>query len=759
MQELRFSIVYGTPAVTQVLTHSPDGWDDNFIEIERSTEFHGFMTSFIPKLKFVKDGATLLRNIFYRAIPNYVKAYLLIEKLDKINLTYSQIFYGELKFDTFKDERNFVEITVAEGTLASIIKLNLDGSYEYIGALGDYYKDDVMHPDTAILATTIPFRTTWNFLQGFFNCLIANSNNLLLVGTSLSSVPNNNYLGILISGITNPTEANGWYQFKGFFNGSQYFQLNIGTNIYFLVFDVIFNRYILGLGTSPDDAINNYYRITVSGCTSNPANCNGLYNIVGLYNGQPYYYYHSGTYYFYIYYTTLINKYVIAGDIIPTSPATIDDNWTWFGPPYYVSACAVCDDLIGTYVPYTPLTGTIVTAYTNNVFQQTTPAGIYNYNPPYTAIGTYTGTIAMVTPTNPFNIDVSVLITILENPTIPLVSLIQAYYFRTRDLTMNNLPNIALSLNDIYKSLACTSAIGMGIELIGGIETLIFKKVEDFYLNTATDEIENIGEVADDFKLSLWDKAINSVKIGYANRTYDNSIDDRLEFNATEAIYTINNKLFTKQLDKQSKFRADWKGIWGIYNGIETQDEDIFFTCLQWATYAGVTGWFFWYATSQKISTPTTTSALAYNVPISTVRCLQKNINILASLSFAQLNDYFYLTPPPNNNDKKNSKQNLGDIKTEEVTGVLPFIYERQSILISAGTKFLLPFIFEFTGKVSENFTTNFKANPNGFITFAFKGETYKGFISKAKYKPTGKEKCTFTLISAPDNDLTKLIR
>jgi hypothetical protein len=70
-----------------------------------------------------------------------------------------------------------------------------------------------------------------------------------------------------------------------------------------------------------------------------------------------------------------------------------------------------------------------------------------------------------------------------------------------------------------------------------------------------------------------------------------------------------------------------------------------------------------------------------------------------------------------------------------------------------------LPFIFEFTGQVSENFTANFKANPNGFITFAFKGETYKGFILKAKYKPTGKEKCTFTLISTPDNDLKKLIR
>jgi hypothetical protein len=176
MNELRFSIVHGTPAVTTVLAHSPDGWDENFIEIQRSEDFHGFMTSFIPKLKFVKDGATLLRTIFYNGVPNYVRAYLTIDKLDKTLLTYSQIFYGELKFDTFIDDRDFVEITVAEGELSQILKKNLDTDFDCQGKffpvnnlIFDNEEAIAITGSVFLLNLTTPF-ITGNYIDaGIFN--------------------------------------------------------------------------------------------------------------------------------------------------------------------------------------------------------------------------------------------------------------------------------------------------------------------------------------------------------------------------------------------------------------------------------------------------------------------------------------------------------------------------------------------------------------------------------------------------------------
>jgi hypothetical protein len=94
MKDLRFTIISPT-LVDMVLENSPIGWDENFITLSRSKEYHGFFRSYSQSLKFVKEGAQRLREIFYNyavatqgvtALYNSL-AQLKIEKLDPVLLT------------------------------------------------------------------------------------------------------------------------------------------------------------------------------------------------------------------------------------------------------------------------------------------------------------------------------------------------------------------------------------------------------------------------------------------------------------------------------------------------------------------------------------------------------------------------------------------------------------------------------------------------------------------------------------------------
>lgn len=125
MKELQFIIKNGL-AETK-LSHSPDGWEDMSLEIERSNKFLGMVRSYSLSLKFVLEGANLIRGIFYKRIPNDV--YLIVKKLNPITLVYEQIYTGLFDFSTFVDSFYYVNIAVLDNGLSNIIKKNMDVSY------------------------------------------------------------------------------------------------------------------------------------------------------------------------------------------------------------------------------------------------------------------------------------------------------------------------------------------------------------------------------------------------------------------------------------------------------------------------------------------------------------------------------------------------------------------------------------------------------------------------------------------------------
>lgn len=120
MRELQF-ILTDSSGIAVTLQHAPDGWDESFIVTERSRKYHGIFRSFTIPMKFIKDGAAIIRNEFYT---NGLTASctLSVQKLDRATLTYFTAYTGKIEFSTFKDHDNDIEVTTIDGGLAQIIK-------------------------------------------------------------------------------------------------------------------------------------------------------------------------------------------------------------------------------------------------------------------------------------------------------------------------------------------------------------------------------------------------------------------------------------------------------------------------------------------------------------------------------------------------------------------------------------------------------------------------------------------------------------
>jgi hypothetical protein len=114
------------------LEHSPDGWDDGILNLTRNKTLIGITRSYTVKLKFVKEGAYFIRNIFYT---NGVDADLDLEiwKLNRISMQYELIYIGNFDFETFEDTDNGVNINCLDASVASLIKSNMDTTYSFEG--------------------------------------------------------------------------------------------------------------------------------------------------------------------------------------------------------------------------------------------------------------------------------------------------------------------------------------------------------------------------------------------------------------------------------------------------------------------------------------------------------------------------------------------------------------------------------------------------------------------------------------------------
>jgi hypothetical protein len=112
------------------LEYTPDGWMNKSIQFSRNNVFKALFRQFTTPLKFVKDGAKILRHLFYNSGIE-AAAYLIILKLDPVTFTHKLYYKGEVDFSTIKDQLNFVEVSLLEAGLVKLLKANENTLYEF----------------------------------------------------------------------------------------------------------------------------------------------------------------------------------------------------------------------------------------------------------------------------------------------------------------------------------------------------------------------------------------------------------------------------------------------------------------------------------------------------------------------------------------------------------------------------------------------------------------------------------------------------
>ena len=111
------------------LQRAPDGWKDNKISFERGFTYFSLFTAFSTPLKFIKDGAQILRNLmFNHGIEANVQ--ILIEKLNVSTYLYETWFAADLDMSKSTSEFDYVITNAIEGGFVAKLKAREDTPYE-----------------------------------------------------------------------------------------------------------------------------------------------------------------------------------------------------------------------------------------------------------------------------------------------------------------------------------------------------------------------------------------------------------------------------------------------------------------------------------------------------------------------------------------------------------------------------------------------------------------------------------------------------
>lgn len=111
---------------------TPDGWQEKSIKYGRSARYFGLIRSFSLPLKFIKDGATIVRNILYTQ-GTEAELFLVIHRIDKSfggGWKHKFFYRGELDLTKVEDNETFVAVPVLEGDLFKSFKANENTTYE-----------------------------------------------------------------------------------------------------------------------------------------------------------------------------------------------------------------------------------------------------------------------------------------------------------------------------------------------------------------------------------------------------------------------------------------------------------------------------------------------------------------------------------------------------------------------------------------------------------------------------------------------------
>jgi hypothetical protein len=121
-----------TSSTPTPLPVSPDGWQEKSIKYGRSAKYHGLFRSFTTPMKFVKEGAMILRDRLYKS-GTESPLFMIIHRLDKAfsgEWKHNFFYKGELDLSKAEDTETYASCNIMEGDLVKLFKANEGTTYE-----------------------------------------------------------------------------------------------------------------------------------------------------------------------------------------------------------------------------------------------------------------------------------------------------------------------------------------------------------------------------------------------------------------------------------------------------------------------------------------------------------------------------------------------------------------------------------------------------------------------------------------------------
>lgn len=111
------------------LSKDPVEWKETDLQWKRSDKYHGVFRSFVVPLTFIKDGAAILRHVYYtEGVEGH--CILKIERLNHTTQQYELYYIGDIDFSRTQDTKNTFQVAVLDRGLAALLKAKESTAYE-----------------------------------------------------------------------------------------------------------------------------------------------------------------------------------------------------------------------------------------------------------------------------------------------------------------------------------------------------------------------------------------------------------------------------------------------------------------------------------------------------------------------------------------------------------------------------------------------------------------------------------------------------
>lgn len=306
---------------------------------------------------------------------------------------------------------------------------------------------------------------------------------------------------------------------------------------------------------------------------------------------------------------------------------------------------------------------------------------------------------------------------------------------------------IKTTLKQFFDSYNAWLNVGIGIDN----NKLRLESKEHFFDGLATPfHLGNAKDVKVSYASDLF---FNLLKTGYTEHEYEQAYG-RFEFNNTTQLTSPITKM-VKEFNLISSYRADPTGIElarinleGKLTTDDNSDNDVFVLNCDIAN-PNIDGSFnlFRETYDTMLGIPTESQASIFNIEqLTPKRILKTHGNWLRSILYGFETGKLKFQTTQKNRELRTV---LAGVTIDE---------DADEIIGNLTAPLFKPYYIEFNCQSPIGITEALETDPNQPFSFEWEGETFVGFLIKAGIAPDSNKEQTFKLLSAPQNDITKLI-